>query len=240
MTEVRVVTPWRPDGGLRSALWAFCQSWWNARGVAPIESPSPDGPFNRAAAINEGLDSCDTWDVAVVIDADVVGCDHLGAAITLAERTGRMVFPYERYHGLAPWGMRHVLRGGELATAGTLRVVETHESSVVVIPRSVWNTTGGYDERFVGWGQDDVSYCQTVRVLTGEPLRVTGTVYHLWHEVAPEKDYDHPLWQANQALGRRYREATDPEGIQELLWERNALRSSRTSTPTTDGTVRTA
>jgi hypothetical protein len=134
--------------------------------------------------------------------------------------------------------MRDVLRGADPATAGTLRVDRHHQSSVVVIPRKVFEETEGFDEMFVGWGQDDVSFAQTTRVLHGEPLRTPGVVYHLWHEVAPEKDPDSPLWQANQRRGFRYREARTREAIEELMWERRiAKQSSSASTRRTDGTA---
>lgn len=226
---------------MRSTLRAFCHSWWEARGVVPVDAPSPDGPFNRSAAINAALGACDSWDVAVVLDADVLGCAvELKVAIDLASRSERVVFPFTHYVGLAPWGTREVLAGGRLEEAGALRVVDNHESSVVVIPRSTWVATGGFDERFVGWGGDDVSFCHSARILTGEPKRVDGIVYHLWHEVAREKYPGEPLWEANQALARRYRAASTPVAIKELLWERNAERSSKISTREGYGTAKTA
>lgn len=236
MLEVRVVTPWRPDGGLRSTLWDHCRKWWESQGVVPVESPSPDGPFNRSAAINAGLRG--PWDVAVVIDADVVG-PTLQPAIDLADQSQLLTFPFTRYVGLAPWGTRAVLNGHPEVTAGALRVVDNHESSVVVIPRRIWDAVGGFDERLVGWGQDDVTFCQAVRVLCGEPVRVPGTVYHLWHETAEEKWPGNPLWEANQELGRRYREATTPWEMRELLWERGKASSAK-STSATRGTAHTA
>jgi hypothetical protein len=235
--NVRVVTPWRSDQGARLALWEFCQRWWEFQGVSPVEAPSPDGPFNRSAAINAGLRG--SWDVAVVIDADVVG-PEIRRGIELAHRSGLLVFPFTRYVGLAPWGTRAVLdEGVPLSEAGALRVVDNHESSVVIIPRRIWDVVGGFDERFVDWGQDDVAFCQSVRVLCGEPVRQSQTVYHLWHEAAEAKWPGNPLWQANQELGRRYREATTPWEMRELLWERGKTSSAK-STSGTLGTARTA
>jgi hypothetical protein len=234
--DVRVVTPWRPDGAERSALWAFCSRWWKARGVVPIVSPSPEGPFNRGAAINAGLDG--TWDAAIVLDADVVCPQDLVAGVLLAANAERLVLPYERYVGLAPWGMRRVLAGDDIETAGALRVVDDHESSIIIIPRAVWDEAGGFDPRFVGWGQDDVAFCQTCRILTGEPLRMPGNVYHLWHPPADEKWPGDPLWDANQALGAKYRVARTREDLEALGW--NAPPSSLTSTSATHGTASTA
>lgn len=207
-----------------------------SRGVSPVEVASPDGPFNRGAAINSGLEG--DWDAAIVIDADVVCPQDLDAGVLRAIEARRLLLPYERYVGLAPWGTRRVLAGLDVEEAAALRVVDDHESSVVIIPRAVWVETGGFDPRFVGWGQDDVSFCQTARVLCGEPLRMEGNVYHLWHEAADEKWPGDPLWEANQALGARYRAARTRHDLEELGW--NALPSSLTSTSATHGTASTA
>jgi len=225
---------------VRSTLWDFCRSRWGSRGVVPVESPSPPGRFNRGAAINAAL-ADDDWDVALIVDADVVvDVDQAARAVERARTAGTMVLAFHLYVGLAPWGTRDLLRTGDLETAreGRLRVVRDHESSAVAVSRSVFRRVGGFDERLVGWGVDDVAFCQSVRVLCGPPIRERGTVYHLWHEAATEKRPSDPGWIANQALGARYRAATDPAAMEALIWERTAPSSSATSTPAIVGTGR--
>jgi hypothetical protein len=230
----KVVVPWRPDNGEREALWAFCSRWWGAQSVSPTLSPSPDGPFNRGAAINAGLTG--DWDVAVVMDADVIcSRDQIELAVYLAQRHDWMVLAFERYIGLAPWGNRRLLETGDPAGCGALRVVYDHESSVFAIGRELWERVGGFDERFVGWGQDDVAFCQSCRILGGVE-RVPGDVWHLWHEPSPTKWPGDALKAANQKLGALYREARTAADLQEVRWG-VAQPSLTTSTPATHGTV---
>ena len=69
MTTI-IIVPYRPDNGQRDKLWRHVkrrltleQPTWSI-----VEGRSPDGPFNRSAAINDAA-GCD-WDTAVITDAD--------------------------------------------------------------------------------------------------------------------------------------------------------------------------
>jgi hypothetical protein len=219
---MRFLVPWRSDGGHRERLWAFCRAWWRERfpDALIVEGSSPDGKFNRAAAINDAARG--DWDVAIVLDADVLADPgQVRDAVELARSTGRLTLAYERFAGLTMGMTTRVLDGYEGRWgAGTRFRSTTHESSIVVVPRALWETVGGFDERFVGWGQEDVAFVQACRVLGGEPERVAGPVYHLWHERSPDRRAFDPQYRANQALGARYRETREPDAMRELLAER--------------------
>jgi hypothetical protein len=212
--------PWRPDGGERDRLWSFCRAWWDGAGLDIREGSSPPGPFQRAAAINEAASG--PWDVAVVIDADVVAPhEQVHAAADAARRTGRVTLGFDMYVGLSPAFTPRVL-AGETADwdRNAIRRSKVHESSIVAVPRPLWDLIGGFDERFVGWGQEDVAFIQSARVLGGGIDRVGGTVYHLWHRPSRERDWRLGTWRPNQELGIRYREARDRDAIEALLGER--------------------
>ena len=105
---------------------------------------------------------------------------------------------------------------------------DQHESSCVVIPRSVWEITGGFDERFVGWGQEDVAFIQAARLLVGPIERVDGFVWHLWHPKSDDRRHQGSAhYQQNQALGQRYRDAVTAEDVLALIAERGVDLSQR-------------
>lgn len=211
--SVRYVVPWRPDGEYRDRLWAYCKPRW----PDVIESGSPPGPFNRAAAINAG--AVGEWDVLVVVDADVViDTARVRAGLERAARTGRVVLPYTTFKGLTPEMTKRVLDGytGEWSR-GIRFQSEVHESSVVIVPRNVWNAVGGFDERFVGWGQEDVAFAHAARMLCGEPDRLEGIVWHLWHPKPPERIAATVEYRANQALGQQYRSARTEQAMRRVL-----------------------
>lgn len=201
---MRFVVPWRPDDGVRSELWAFCKAWWTERlpDAELVESPSPDGPFNRAAAINAG--AAGSWDLLGVLDADVL-CppEQVREGIARARASDALTFPFERFSGLDKPSTRRVLAGGDPA-AGRVRFATRHHfSSVLIVPRRVWDVVGGFDERFVGWGQEDVAFAHVARMVA--PIeRVPGKVFHLEHDSRAERGKGTPRYEANQALGRAY------------------------------------
>lgn len=214
--DLRLIVPWRSDGGWRERLWDHCRPTWDGW---PLRlAPSPEGPFNRAAAINDA--AAGDWDAVVVADADIlIEPEQVRSAVLLAD-LGRLVLAYTEYRALTERATRQLLEGVQPDPRDIARRRLVHESSCVVIPRSVWDAVGGFDERFVGWGQEDVAFVQACRVLTGEPLRVRGTVTHLWHPYATERSRTDPLWRANQELGRRYRFTRDEAAMRALIEER--------------------
>lgn len=219
------LVPYRSDGGWRDQLWRFVQSWWEEQtpGATFYVGASPAGPFNRSAAINAAARS-GPWDTAVVLDADVVAAgDQVLRAVEIAEATGRLTLAFDRYVGLNRTYTVKLLNGwrGDLMK-GKFRTSDAHESSIVAVRRDLWEEVGGFDERFVGWGQEDVSFAHTARLLRGWIERTPGKVYHLWHARSYEARKNAPTYAAVQALGKRYHDLTTADGARALLRERES------------------
>ena len=73
-------------------------------------------------------------------------------------------------------------------------------------PRA-WDSLGGQDERFTGWGNEDTAFSLVADRLQRCHLRVHGTIYHLWHPYSESRDPEHPEHRANEALFASYVEA---------------------------------
>jgi len=99
-----------------------------------------------------------------------------------------------------PWGLRvERVRTSQLGT----------QSLMLVVPRRLWDSIGGFDEGFVGWGGEDNAFWRAAEILGGAPLRVDGGIYHLYHETTdPVTRSMDPQWRANFARWRRYEQAT--------------------------------
>lgn len=230
--HVRIVVPRRVDCGERDRLWRYCRDRWpTGGGWELIEAHhDDDGPFNRAAAINEGAAAAG-WDVLVVIDSDIVidGPTVL-EAVRVAEATGKLVLPYTRRRLVTPDGTRRILAGkhaGSWDTVSRPDANTAHCSSVIVVHRTLWETVGGFDDRFVGWGGEDDAFHAACLALAGVE-RLPGNVYHLHHRPSPEKDWRAPLYLQCKALSERYvrlAEQGDSGGMEELLGERGVCRS---------------
>ena len=236
MTRVVFLVPRRADDGHRDELWRYARKRWEALfPECPVFEGHHDvGPFNRSAAVNLAADLADEaepWDVGVVIDSDVfLRRSAVAEAVELATETGQIVWPHTRWRGLSElWTKRTIDDrhdyGPEIDHDDLdVRVEKTNPlswSCCIVIPRAAWDRLGGFDERFEGWGYEDMAFQSAVVGLlpyTRLPVVEPGEagfgrtdVYHLWHPRSGERIAEgHPGTSAakayvnNARLGRRY------------------------------------
>lgn len=201
-------------------------------------------PFNKCAAVNDGfrrthgdvivvLDADAFMDTQALLDA--------AAEIRWARDHGHglWVMPYRRLYRLTedaarrvmntspdlPWSMQYF--GGRDWVEGWR---ECHEDEyenqrgsmhghmfgamVQVHPREAFEVTGGWDERFSGWGGEDISFARCVDTLYGRHVSLNYPVYHLWHPQLPSQSSAWATarrWEGqtsnNEDLSQRYYEA---------------------------------
>lgn len=219
------LVPRRDDHGHRDRLWAYCRRRWEDYfpDVPVYEGHHNDGPFNRAAAVNTAARLADAdgrWDLGIVIDSDVfLRVSDVRAAIESAAKSGRITWPHTRWRELREdWTARVLREPMDLGPEPTrddmdLMVGVTNPiswSCCMVVPRAVWDDIGGMDERFRGWGWEDMAWQSLVVGLYGYD-RLPGDVLNLWHERSPERIIKgQPRTTATEAyitnarLGRRY------------------------------------
>jgi len=224
MPDVVILVPRRADHGPRDRLWQFSRRWWaEAFPDWPIvEGHHDDGPFNRSAAVNQAAALAGDWNVAVVIDADVIPTRHaiLGAVAVARADVPACGFHLRRH--LTQKGTERVLAGDR--GSWVPHVKQDHRDSVsgaYVVSRPVWDAVGGFDETFRGWGWEDVAFKLATETIAGyDMVRIAGDLWHLWHPVTAERDEKRPEFQANRERARRYRAAKhDPAAMRDLLDE---------------------
>jgi hypothetical protein len=89
------------------------------------------------------------------------------------------------------------------------------------VPRGLFESVDGFDERFAGWGYEDRAFFYACRTFGGLTLRVPGPAYHLWHQPAAERQAAVGPRSANRLLGARYEEANgDRAAMLALIRER--------------------
>lgn len=217
--RVVFLVPRRKDGGLRDRLWAFCRAKWEREHPEwrVYEGHHNDGPFNRSAAINEAAHEAGDFDVGVVIDSDViVDAYKVRDAVALAAETGKVIWAHTQWRGLTPAGTEAVLAGYEGDLDRYTEVLNPISwSCCFAIPRAVWNDLGGFDERFQGWGWEDMAWRCAVGMRHGTD-RLPGAVVHLWHPRSEERAQVRqpngmvsmtPHYLDNCRLGQRYMDA---------------------------------
>ncbi len=186
---VPVLVPRRADNGHRDQLWKHLTAhyWDHLTGYRVVEGEHLDGPFNRSAAINTAARMAGNWDVCVVADSDTwVPGGQLDAAVARCRETARLVYAFDMVVELSRACTDHILTGGPLDwTALGIDTVRTEQSviqsSMLVVPRTLFDRVGGFDEGFVGWSAEDNAHHKACAIMGGEPERITGAAFHLWH-----------------------------------------------------------
>lgn len=231
--RVVVLVPRRAGDPLRDATWAWLRArWTEATGWPIFEGHHDEGPFNAAAARNEAARQAGAWDVAVILDADTMprAIESIQQGVALAASSGMFVRPFRRYVNLDEAASAKVIAGGALPSTGHLRPGRWQDGAkllevpahggIAIVPRSLWETVEGYDERFAGWGSEDTAFELACAALGGV-RQLDGEVLHLWHPLQ-ERDPAAPQYQANVALRGRYERARRPAQMRDLIVERTA------------------
>lgn len=224
--KVVVLVPRRAGDRRRDRVWEWLSNRWATECPDwPVTVGDHDhGPFNRSAALNNAAGDAGTFDVAVITDADsFVGTDQLHKAVRRSLKTGRMTLAYDQFRYLSRHGSRKVMASydGSWEPFVEWTMYDTC-SSMVVVPRALWETAGGFDERFAGWGFEDVGFSLACQTFAGGFERIRGSVWHLWHPVSPGPRSSGP----NFELFQRYKaafELPDPERAMRALLDERAV-----------------
>lgn len=207
----------------RDKLWAYARSRWERHfpDLEIAEGYHEDGPFNRSAAVNTAARLAGDWDFGIVIDGDVLcSARNVTEAIQTAHHTGRVTYAHTRWRGMSEYWTKRLLAdrrdlGSDLdRDEMDLYVERTNPiswSCCIVFPRAVFDDLGGLDERFRGWGFEDMALQSVIVGLYGHD-RIGGDVIHLWHDRTTPGDgraaKAHGGYTAeaitNARLGRRY------------------------------------
>ena len=205
---IPVLVPWRSDGGRRDDLWRYVRrSFWSTLpGFRIVTGRSPDGPFNRSAAVNDAAALAGNWRVAVIADNDTwVPPAQLSAAVAMAQETGRLTAAFSRVVELSHDYTDRLLDGSASLADFNIDRVRTEplgvQSSMLVVPHALWEQVGGFDVKFQGWAGEDNAFWKACAILGGEPARIDGCAFHLWHQPALRAGAD---YRTNIALWRRY------------------------------------
>lgn len=159
--------------------------------VRVVADENAAGLFSRGRAVNVATASLGDDTVFVMNDADTV-CPHASVveACRLAKESPGLVYCYTTYHRLTERATAELVRlrplfDGDLfeqAFEGPFEreLVRPPAQGCAAITAGCFREIGGYDDRFVGWGYEDIDLLE--RAAAAHPVRrVAGPAVHFWH-----------------------------------------------------------
>lgn len=158
-------------------------------------------PFNRSKARNNAFEKS-TKDILVILDADtLVPVSSIINSFNLLK--DRWVIPYNIYYNLSQETTARIL------TKESIEIFEPDElqyehkivswAGALILTSGMYQAVGGYDERFTGWGWEDVAFRIKLDAIIGKHIRYGTFVNHLWHPRG-EADFNTPHELANRKL----------------------------------------
>jgi glycosyltransferase involved in cell wall biosynthesis len=204
------------------------------RGTEFIIGTNYDQPFCKTAAVNQAASKA-TGDIIVILDADCYmdPNDLVDAAERIRSAQARGIktwfVPYRRFYRLREDISDELLRSDPcrplvIPDPPPASYIEVNRNTnisaghwwgalVQIMPLEAFRAAGGMDERFKGWGGEDISFMHAVDTLWGKHKTTNNPVYHIWHPTKPGRWKGTRMWdgqevpEMNDWLVDKYEEA---------------------------------
>lgn len=199
--NVAVMIPWRARTA-RVPAYHLVRAWYAVHvPEAQIMTVDTDHePFNLGACRNAAVELAAGLgaDVIIISDADTLPPPSALAAAIAQAGDHRLHIPFDN-----------------CVYAGTDSPPGLANGGVHVVTPTFWETVGGQDERFVGWGGDDDQLVAVAKCLVGV-VRHPGLAVSLWHS-----DAERICAQPNRDLvGEYWRAVSNPTAMRKLIAQR--------------------
>jgi hypothetical protein len=212
---ISLLVPFRSDFGIREETWSWLRDYWAAElpFAQIVEGYNMESPFCKTAAVNDAARLA-TGDVVVIMDADcymdgqvLVNC---AKRIRRARKYGGKLWfvPYRRFYRLTRIASASVIEsspdsplrfsdpppGAHLLTNKGTSNGHWFGALVQIMPIEAFYAAGGMDERFQGWGGEDIAFMRAVDTMYTKHRTTDNAVFHLWHLRSDAGDGYHRLW----------------------------------------------
>jgi hypothetical protein len=224
-----ILVPYRAGDAERERAWGFVRAHYERQFPDwELIEGSCDGAWSKGVAVADAYSRTDDG-VLIIADADsfISGDAHLRAAVDhLAE--WHWVVPHSYVYRLNKRATQKVYEGAEPHPKQVRRpkYFGPPGGGIVVLRRSAYDEVRGIDERYCGWGGEDVSFGWALDTLVGSSLRLNGDLWHLDHpHPAPNlrgsPESEELVMRYKDAMGvprlmRALVDRTEPEPAEEL------------------------
>lgn len=201
--QISIIVPFKAKKKSgRAKNWNWLKQYLQAElpDAEIIQGRSKGKVFSKTQAVNNGVKRSHGRIIAVVdadcyIEGSVIqeAADKIDAALDRGQR--RWFIPYRRLYRLTEPFTAAILRSDptkplRVSTPPRQWQVEStlgsmhgrrYGAMIQIMPREVFEIVGGMDERFRGWGGEDVSFARAVDTIYGKHKSIDTDINHLWH-----------------------------------------------------------
>jgi hypothetical protein len=114
-----------------------------------------------------------------------------------------------------------------------IRYGNRYGAMIMMLSRKAYNFLGGFDERFKGWGGEDVCLLRALDTLYGKHKTIDADIFHLWHPFNG-LNYEERRWDgqekggSNWNISKRYGRAINkPKEMKQLIKESKSYLKSK-------------
>lgn len=231
--KISLIIPFSSKNKMRKRVLRWLLEYWKHElpEAEIIIGHSKGKVFCKAEALNDAVRKS-RGKVLVIIDSDAYISGQIierCADKILEDPCDRLWFvPYRHLYRLTKKVTNKILRSDpenplrvnchpqehEIENAGhRSRYGHRYGAMCMIFPREAYDTLGCFDERFVGWGGEDVSLLRALDTLYGKHKTIRTCIFHLWHPFIGE-NYRSRKWDnqkhsnTNGNLALRYHRAT--------------------------------
>lgn len=215
-----VIVPYAWTDMARSEAFAFVKDWWQDQDF-PVLVGLGGQPWSKGAAVDSVRDAVDT-DGLIVADCDVLLThEALSASLSAVSDGSAWAMPHGHVIRLTRNETQRIYRLG----AGYVQVAHQRAGArwappgggIVVLSTTAYDTVGGIDPRFVGWGGEDISFARALDTLAGVGIRFGDYLWHLWHPRTPRRPGNRACHESERLAGLYLDAEGDPDAMRALV-----------------------
>lgn len=212
--NVSMIVPYKPDGSYREKSW----NWIKKRhellmpGIEICTGDSDISPYSRAAGINSAAKKA-TKDIFIIVDADLIfNINDVKKAIDMISKF-YFIIPYNKLIKLNEEKTKELIQ--KQSTLGIDKIdtknglvydrLDYLVGGMCVITRSAFESVGGYNEIFRGWGAEDNAFYKSIEYLYKNYMtRIESTLIHLYHTYSSNDKNDTLSYNNIKLLTEKY------------------------------------
>lgn len=187
--NLSIIVPFKSDGKDREKIWNFLKKRY--------ETLMPDAelcineydevPYCKSASINNAVRKS-TREILLIVDADIlINIKDVEKAMSEVYDKG-IVAPYKLVR-FSEDATNKILENNNFNIDDSFidsntQTFTTLCSAICIIKKEIFKKCGGYDERFKGWGSEDVAFYKCMHRVNGPIYKIPDfTMYHLYHQL---------------------------------------------------------